>query len=112
MFIMTICIMQRVNNQFVDELLYLLHKYILSRPNSLPTNIYHVKVFVEKVGHSYDNIHACKNGCVLFQGDAYKDITECPVCNANRYKAYGKSQVPVSVLRHYPSIPRLVRWYK
>ena len=57
--IMTICTMYGVNNKFVDELLYLLHKYILPRPNSLPTNMYHAKVLVEKVGYSYDNIHAC-----------------------------------------------------
>ena len=112
MLIMTICTMHRVNNKFVDELLYLLHKYILPGPNSLPTNMYHAKVLVEKVGHSYESIHACKNECVLFQGDSHKYMTECPVCNANRYKAYGKSQVLVSVLRHFPLIPRLVRWYK
>lgn len=112
MLIMTICTMHGVSNKFVDELLCLLHKYILPVPNSLPTNMYHAKVLVEKVGHSYENVHACKNGCVLFQGDAHKDMTECPVCNAKRYKSYGKSQVPVSVLRHFPLIPRLVRWFK
>ena len=112
MLIMTICTMHGVSNKFVDELLFLLHKYILPAPNSLPTNMYHAKVLVEKVGHSYESIHACKNGCVLFQGDAHKDLTVCPVCNASRYKACGKSQVPVSVLRHFPLIPRLVRWYK
>ena len=40
MLIKTICTMHGVNNKFVDELLYLLHKYILPRPNSLPTNMY------------------------------------------------------------------------
>ena len=112
MLIMTICTMHGVSNKFVDELLYLLHKYILPAPNSLPTNMYHAKVLVEKVGHSYESIHACKNGCVLFEGDAHRDLTECPICHSNRYKAYGKSRVPVSVLRHFPLIPRLVRWYK
>ena len=112
MLIMTICTIHGVNNKFVDELLYLLNKYILPHPNLLPLNMYHAKVLVEKVSHSYESIHACKNGCVLFQGDAYNDVTECPICGANRFKACGRSQVPVSVLRHFPLIPRLVRWYK
>ena len=112
MLIMTICTVHGVNNKFVDELLNLLHKYILPHPNSLPSNMYHAKVLVEKVSHSYESIHACKNGCVLFRGDAHKDLSECPVCDASRFKAHGKSQVPVSVLRHFPLIPRLVRWYK
>ena len=112
MLIMIICTIHGVNNKFVDELLYLLSKYILPHPNSLPLNMYHARVLVEKVSHSYESIHACKNGCVLFQGDAYNDLTECPVYNANRFKACGRSQVPVSILRHFPLIPRLVRWYK
>jgi hypothetical protein len=59
---MTICTMHGVNNIFVDELLYLLHKYILLGPNSLPSNTYHAKMLMEKVGHSYKSIHVCKNG--------------------------------------------------
>jgi hypothetical protein len=112
MLIMNICTMHGVSNTFVDELLHLLHKHILPQSNSLPSNMYHAKVLVEKVGHSYETIQACKNGCVLFEGDAHKDLAECPICHANRYKAYGKSRVPVNVLRHFPLIPRLVRWYK
>ena len=110
--IITICTMHGVNNKFVDELLYLLHKYILPQPNSLPSNINHAKVLVKKIGYSYESIYVCNNGCVLFQGDTYKDMTKCPGCNANQYKAYGKSQVSVSVLKHFPLIPWLVRWYK
>ena len=112
MLIMTIYTMQVVSNKFVDKLLFLLHKYILPAPNSPPTNMYHAKVLVEKVDHSYESIHAYKNGCVLFQKDAHKELTVCPVCNASGYKAFGKSQVPVSILRHFPLIPQLVRWYK
>ena len=83
MLIMTICIMHKVNNKFVDELLYLLHKYILPQRNSLSFNMYHAKVLVEEVGHNYESIHACKNGCVLFQGDVYTNMAKYLVCNAN-----------------------------
>ena len=112
MLIMTICTIHGVNNKFVDELLYLLSKYILPHPNSLPSSMCQARVLVEKVSHSYESIHACKIGCVLFEGDANKYLTKCPICHANRFKACGKSQVPVSVLRHFPLIPRLVRWFK
>lgn len=104
MLIITISTVHGLNNKFVDELLYLLHKYILSRSNLLPSNMYHAKLLVEKIGHSYESIHACKNGRMLFRGVIHKDMIECPICNANRYKAYGKSQVLVNILRHFPLI--------
>jgi hypothetical protein len=68
MLTMTICTMYGMNNKFVDELIYLLYKYIFSRPNSLPSNMYHAKVLIEKVGHNHESIYTCKNGCVLFKG--------------------------------------------
>ena len=42
---------------------------------------------------------------------SHKDMIECPAYNANQYKAYGKSQVLVSILRHFLLISNLVRWY-
>ena len=56
MLIMTIHRIHEINNKFVNELLYLLHKYILPQPNSLPSNMYHTKVFVEKVDHNHETI--------------------------------------------------------
>lgn len=54
-----ICTIHDVNNKFVDELLYLLNKCILPHPNSLFLNMCHTRVFVEKVSHSYESVHAC-----------------------------------------------------
>ena len=31
-------------------------------------------------------IHACPNHCILYHGDTFKDLKECPVCSASRYK--------------------------
>ena len=28
----------------------------------------------------------CPNHCILYHGDAFKDLDKCPVCSANRYK--------------------------
>ena len=63
MLIMTICTMHGVNNKFMDKLLYLLHKYILPGSNYFPTNMYHMKVLVEKISHIYENIHARMDVC-------------------------------------------------
>lgn len=112
MLIMTICTIHGVNNKFVDGYFYLLKKYILPHPNSLPLNMYLAKMLVKKVSHNCESNYACKNGCVLFQGDAYNDLTECPVCGANWFKACGRSTMPVSILKHFLLLPWLVRWYK
>lgn len=39
-------------------------------------------------------------------------MTKYPICNANKLKAYRKPQMQVSILKHFPLIPQLVRWYK
>jgi hypothetical protein len=31
-------------------------------------------------------MHACKNDCILYHGDAYIDLRECPVCKFPRFK--------------------------
>jgi hypothetical protein len=62
---MNVCIVDGVNNTCVDELLSLLHKYLLPLDNCLPTNMYHAKALTHKVGLNYKLIHACQNGCVV-----------------------------------------------
>jgi hypothetical protein len=65
---MNICTIHGVSNKYVDELLSLLHKYLLPKGNCLPTNMYHAKALTHKVGPNYKVIDACQNGCLLFQG--------------------------------------------
>ena len=33
-----------------------------------------------------ERIHACPNYCILYRGDAFKDLKKCPVRSASRYK--------------------------
>jgi hypothetical protein len=33
-----------------------------------------------------EKIHACRNHCILYRGDDYKDLESCPKCGASRYK--------------------------
>jgi len=65
MLLLNISIVHGVN-KFVDELLSFFHKHLHPIDNCLPTNIYHAKTLIKKVGLNYKIIHACPNGCVLF----------------------------------------------
>jgi hypothetical protein len=58
MLLMNICTVYGVNNKFIDELLSLLHKYLLPPNNYLPSNMYHAKTLTMKVGLNYHIIHA------------------------------------------------------
>jgi hypothetical protein len=67
---------------------------------------------------SYEKIHACLNGCVLFRKD-HEKATHCPKCKASRYievdsgEGRPKTQLttPESVLWYLPSIQRIQQMY-
>jgi hypothetical protein len=67
---------------------------------------------------SYESIHACPNGCVLFRGEDLKVATHCPKCKASRYvevdSGDGKkveSKIPEMVVRYLPLTPRLQQMF-
>ena len=98
-----------VSNAFADELLQLLH-ILLPSDNYLPRSHYEARKYVVKLGLSYNNIHACRNGCCLFRKEL-QDAQSCPKCNVPRYKSES-SRIPCKILRHFPLIPRLKRMYR
>jgi hypothetical protein len=59
---------------------------MLPKRNEIPKTTYEVKQNVCPVGLEVEKTHICKNVCVLFCGDGYKDLTECPKCGFLRYK--------------------------
>jgi hypothetical protein len=95
----------------VDELLFLLHKYLLLQDNCLTANMYHAKALTCKVGLNYKVIYACPNGCVLFQG-VQVELMACLKCRSNHYKYVGQSHKPIKVLHHFPIILRLKCMFK
>ena len=101
------------SNQLVNEIFAILSKSMLPTANSLLVNEYQASKVLKQLGLGYETIHCCPGPrtCVLFRGAEYKDLMRCPYCNAERYKAVGKSRVPVKVLRWFPLIPRLQRMY-
>ena len=107
---MNVCRTHRATNACISELLHLLSKVILPKPNSMPSSEDIASSMLRRLGLKYDTIDACQNGCVLFRLE-YADLTTCPICGAPRYRTVGLSRVPNKVLRHFPLIPRLKRMY-
>jgi hypothetical protein len=95
----------------MNELFCILHGHILPDGNSLPRNNYAARTLTRKLGLTYNTIHACKSGCVLFRG-VLANATECPEYRKPRFKDQTWQKFPVKVLRHFPIIPRLQRMFR
>ena len=59
---------------------------MLPKENKLPANTYHAKKLISPLTMGVEKIHACRNHCILYRGDEYKDLDRCPKCGASRYK--------------------------
>ena len=59
------------------ELLFVLDK-LLPSPNELPRTTYEAKQMICPLGLEVEKIHACRNDCILYRGDKYKDLDACP----------------------------------
>ena len=68
-------------------------------------------------------MHACPNDCILYRGEKYEHLEECPTCTALRYKIRqdgpgdvegerARKKVPTKVIWNAPIIPRLKRFFK
>lgn len=109
--LMNLCTVHGVSNNFVDELFTLLHGHILPERNCLPKNFHAGRSLMQKLGLSYNSIHACEKGCVLFRGE-HAEAVRCPRCQSPRFKDEERRRFPVKVLRHFPIIPRLQRMFR
>ena len=108
--LLNVCRTHKVTNACISELLLLLAKVILPKPNSLPTSELMATNMLGRLGLRYDCIDVCRNGCVLYRHE-HAELESCPVCHASRYKTVGLSRVPLKVLRHFPLGPRLRRMF-
>ena len=59
---------------------------LLPKENKVPANTYYAKKLVSPLTMGVEKIHACRNHCILYRGDQYKDLDSCPNCGASRYK--------------------------
>jgi len=59
---------------------------MLPKENKVPANTYYAKKLISPLTMGVERIHACRNHCILYRGDDYKDLDSCPKCGASRYK--------------------------
>jgi hypothetical protein len=77
--------------------------------SELPKSYDEAKKYLGELGLAFENIHVCKNNCVLFR-KRYEKVNVCPVCKTSRWQdETGTKRVPHKVLRHFPLLPRLKR---
>ncbi|WVZ83937.1 hypothetical protein U9M48_031031, partial [Paspalum notatum var. saurae] len=78
---------------------------------SIPASYQEAKKLIRALGLGYVLIHVCPNNCVLFR-KKYEKHDQCLVCGASRWKdTNGSKRIPEKVLRHFPLIPRLKRFF-
>jgi hypothetical protein len=73
---MNLCTIHGIKNKFVNEFFTLLQLHLLLETNCLPNSFYASKTLIQKLGLDYKTIHACVKGCVLFQRDHIKILTD------------------------------------
>jgi len=111
---------------FMVRMLYMKSRYRISNtgftammklmsdgyPSSeLPKSYDEAKKYLKELGLAYENIHVCKNNCMLFR-KKNAELNVCLVCKESRWKdESGTKRVPHKVLRHFPLLPRLKRIY-
>ena len=104
-----------MSENYFDQLLKMVHD-MLPEGNVLPTSMDAMKKFLKTFGFGYDNIHACKNDCILYRKE-YADLSSCPRCSASRWEldkhtGEEKKGIPGKVLRYFPIKDRFRRMFR
>ena len=59
---------------------------MLPKGNYVPHTVYEAKQIIYPLGLKLEKIHTCKNDCILYRGDEYKDLEKYTACEIDRYK--------------------------
>ena len=73
----------------------------LPKENKVPANMYYAKKLISSLTMGVEKIHVCRNHCILYWGDDYKDLESCTKCGVSRYKMDKKTIKRKSVLPSY-----------
>ena len=68
-----------------NEFLRVLAK-LLPKGNKVSATAYYAKKLISPLTVGVKKIDACRNHCILYRGDDYKDLESCLNCGATRYK--------------------------
>jgi hypothetical protein len=58
---------------------------ILLKENKVSANTYYEDKLISLLTMGVGKIHVCRNHCILYRGDDYKDLESFPKCGASRY---------------------------
>ena len=94
--VMNMCSVFHVSNTFTDELFRFLSGDLLPQPNKLPKTHYAARKSIRRLGLTYNNIHACTNGCILYD-EEYATHDTCPKCTQRRW-LHGTDNIPARVI--------------
>jgi hypothetical protein len=90
---------------------------LLPEGHILPKSMYEAQKLLRALKMPYDQIHACTKECVLFRKE-YAEPKYCPRCKSSRVMEVDSGDghkrqldIPVTILRHLPFIPRIQRLY-
>jgi hypothetical protein len=90
---------------------------LLPEDHVLPKSMYESQKLLRALKMTYEQIHACPKGCVLFQKE-YAEAKYCSKCKSSRFMEVdsGDGQkrqldIPLTIIRHLPFIPRIQRLY-
>jgi hypothetical protein len=88
LFVMVKLFQLKASNGWSDcsfkELLTLL-KNMLPQGNAVPETVYEAKQILCLVDLEVENIHACRNDCILYRGPEYEDLEKCPICRLDQF---------------------------
>jgi hypothetical protein len=90
---------------------------LLPEDHVLLKSMYEAQKLICALKMTYEHIHAYPKGCVLFRKE-YEKAKYCPKCKSSRFIEVDSSDgqkrqldIPVTILRHLPFIPRIQRLY-
>jgi hypothetical protein len=95
--LVTLCQLYGIPDTFFTALLTFLARDLLPSSNCLSRTAYEVKTMIRMLGLQHETPLA--------------DLDKCPTCDYSKYVT-GSNNVPISVLRYFPIIPRLQRMFK
>ena len=52
---------------------------MLQKENKVLANTYCKKKLISPLTIGVEKIHTCRNHCILYRGDDYKDLESCPI---------------------------------
>ena len=88
---------------------------LLPKGHILPKGMYQAQKLLRSLKMSYEQIHVCLNGCILFRKE-HAEAKYCVKCKASRYLEVdsGDGQkrqlmIPVKILLYLPFISRSPR---